>query len=335
LAGSSGALIENVVKRAERKPLVEGALPSPQFVQSDAFKRAYLRVTDLSVNGRANSLPVKVMRAGFAPTADDVAREVNAVRKRVFETVAVVANGLVSNLQLVDAAIASDESTLHDRMVREVAQDCLVYISPEALDVRPEVGGATGQLEPTVIFMAQLGLWVQEDLYSGIRTVNEQSGAGNVTQAPIKHLLSVNVDERFIGIDPAASADPNNPAPAPSSDPNAPITANYRVSPSGRASNGLYDVVHIDVSMIVEADKLPMILDQIGRGRLLTVIEVRHVEPLDPATAANAGYFYGEKPCVRVDVRVEDLLLRQWTVQYMPERVKQMLGIQPAPAPGI
>lgn len=333
LSGSSEALIENVVKRTEHKPLVDGALPAPQFVQSDAFKRAYQQITDLSINGRANSLPVKIMKAGFAPTAEDINREFERVRRNIQDTMAIVANGQVTNQEQVNAAIQAETGTLQDRMVRDVANKCLIYISPEALKVQPAVVAATGQLEPSVIFIAQLGLWVQEDLYRGIRSVIDQSGAKNVTQSPIKHLLAVDVMERFIGIDPTAPSDPNNPTPAPSSDPNQPIAHNYRLSPSGRASNGLYDVIHLRASMIVEAEKLPMVLDQIGRGRLLSVITVERVEPVDPAVAANAGYFYGDKPVVRVDMLLEDLLLRQWTVQYMPERVKAMLGIQPAPPP--
>jgi hypothetical protein len=334
LAASSDALLENVIRRTERKPLVEGALPSPQFVQSDAFKRAYQRITDLSVRGRANSLPVTVMKAGFAPTPEDIEREAIRIRDNIQATMAIVANGVVTNQEQVNAAIAAQQSTLQDRMVREAAENCLIYINPEALDVQQGVVAATGQLEPSVIFWAQLGLWVQEDLYAGIRQIIETAGARNVGESPIKHLLAVSVINRFIGIDPTASADPNNPMPPPSNDPNAPLTPNYQVSPSGRASNGLYDVVHMRASMVVEADKLPMVLDQLGRGRLLSVVQVERVEPVDPAAAANAGYFYGDKPCVRVDLLVEDLLLRKWTVQYMPERVKQMLGVVPAPPPG-
>lgn len=335
LAGSSQALIENVVKRTEYKPLVDGALPAPQFVQSDAFKRAYQQITDLSPAGRANSLPVKIMRAGFAPTSEDLTREFERVSKNIQETMAIVANGQVTNQEQVNAAIAAETASLQERMVRDVANRILIYISPEAMQVQPAVVAATGQLEPSVIFIAQVGLWVQEDLYRGIRGIIDQSGAKSVAQSPIKHLLAVNVIERFIGIDPSGSVDPNNPAPAPSSDPNQPIAPNYNVSPSGRASNGLYDVIHLRASMVVEADKLPMVLDQIGRGRLLSVIAVERVEPIDPAVALNAGYFYGDKPVVRVDMLLEALLLRQWTVQYMPERVKQMLGIQPPAAPGM
>lgn len=333
VAGSSDALLENVVKRTQRAPLVPGALPAPQFVQADAFKRAYQQITNMSLEGRENSLPVKVMRAGFAPTSDDLSRRAAEVTQRVQANVAIVANGQVTNQEQVESMIRAELSTLQDRMIREVAERCLVYISPDTMDVQATLVGTAGQPEPSVIFFAQLGLWVQEDLFAGIRQVNEGAGATSVGAAPIKHLIRVDVIEQFVGLGNAAAVDPNNPAPPPSNDPSSPLTPNYAVTPSGRVSNGLFDVIHMNVTMVVEADRLPMVLDQLGRGRLLSVIRVDRVEPIDIVAAANAGYYFGNKPCVRVEMVVEDLLLRRWTEPLMPEAIKAALGVQPPPPP--
>ena len=334
IAASSEALLENVVKRTERPPLVPGALPAPQFVQADAFKQQYKRITDMSPQGRDNSLPVRVMRAGFAPTSEDLNRRAAEVTQRVQANVAIVANGQVTNQEQVQSMISAELATLQDRMIREVAEKCLVYINADTMDVQTTLVNTAGQPEPSVIFFAQLGLWVQEDLFQGIRQVNEGAGASNVGTAPIKHLIKVDVIEQFIGMSGAASADPNNPAPPLSNDPSAPLTPNYSVTPSGRVSNGLFDVIHMNVVMVVEADRLPMVLDQLGRGRLLSVIRVDRIEPMDTAAAANAGYFFGNKPCVRVEMVVEDLLLRKWTEPLMPEAIKSALGIQSPPPPG-
>jgi len=330
---SSQALLDTVVKMNEHQPLWPGALPAPQFVQASNFKLEYQRQTDLSPAGRANSMPVKLMRAGFAPTQDDLKRAMEETAEAVKNRTAIVTGGQIVNQDQVKAAVDAELNNLQDRMVREVADRCLVYINPDAMDENPPLLNTAGAPEPSTIFWAQLRLWVQEDVFKAIRAVNESYGA-KVGDVPIKHLLRIDVmDGQFIGVGAATNPDPNAPPVAISTDPDAPLTPNYQQTPTGRTSNGLFDVVHVKLTLVVDAARLPMVLDQLSHGRLLNVIQVERVEPLDIAVAANAGYFYGDRPCVRVELVMEDLLMRKWTEQYMPDRIKQMLGIMAAPPP--
>ena len=68
----SGNLITAAASLNEKQPLEPGALPNPQFVQANAFLLEYRRAVDMSPSGRSQSLPVKIMKAGFAPTNEDV-----------------------------------------------------------------------------------------------------------------------------------------------------------------------------------------------------------------------------------------------------------------------
>src|SRR5262249_15028281 len=133
----------------------------------------------------------------------------------------------------------------------------------------------------------------------------------------------------FVGL-PQASSDPN--AGVPVMDPNN-VTKNFSPppigSPTGRVSNGLYDVVQFDVEMIVEADRVPMILEELGRGRFLSVFQVVSITAIDSSLNHAAGYYYGNKPVVDLRLKCEDIFLRDWTIPLMPPSVQKRVGAAP------
>jgi hypothetical protein len=122
-------------------------------------------------------------------------------------------------------------------------------------------------------------------------------------------------------------------APAPT-DPSQPLQFNYALSPTGRSSNPLYDVLTFKLSVIVDADRIPILLQALSRNRFITVCDM-NVTAVDSGAEQVAGYIYGNRPVVQLDMQCEALFLREWTKQYMPPLVKTMLGIvdEPAPAP--
>lgn len=332
---AAGGLMDAANALNEKKPLVPGALPNGEFVQGRQFIEEYKRVTDMSPGGRNGSMPVTLMKAGFAPTQDDFTRRSEEAKLRATETTAVFQGNQIINQQQVEAAIAAEISQLQDSIVKDVAKTIKVYIDPTTMDVQQAIIGAVQPPEPSVIYWAQAALWAQEDLFRAVADIN--NSATDVTQSPIKYLISARVPLTFIGITAGPSSDPNAPPSTPSADPNVPLQPKYTAaptgSPTGRVSNGVYDVLHIDVSMIVEAEKLPMVLNQLGRGRLLNVVQVRSVLPQDVKAFENFGMELGTKPVVRVDMVLENLLLRKWTVQYMPRAIKMMLGVPLEGAP--
>ena len=104
------------------------------------------------------------------------------------------------------------------------------------------------------------------------------------------------------------------------------------VSATGRTSNETYDVVIFGLSLNVEADAVETFLLELTRDRFFTVTQL-DINTVDAAAEAQAGYIYGDKPVVRLNMQVEALFLRSWTTPLMPPAVKTQLGVGvPKPA---
>lgn len=301
------------------------------------FRESYRRYTDyMDPKTRDGSLPVKLMRAGTIPTP----QEVQAEQKRVREDI--LANDLARdntgreiNRQQVDQKIATELPKVPDQLRYTRAAEVQVYIDPGALDVHPRV-----LLNPQVppnpvdIFWAQIGLWVQEDIARSIAEVNK--GATNVMDAVVKRVVRIEIPDEFARASVQAQPSPDGgtmEAPAVSSDPSAPIQPNYSVSPTGRVSNGLYDVVHFKLALIVDAEKIPQVLQAFSRNKFMGIFQM-DVRPVDAAVDQTQGYFYGTRPVVLLELQGEALFMRAWTTPMMPARLKMELGIAPPPNPG-
>jgi hypothetical protein len=59
-----------------------------------------------------------------------------------------------------------------------------------------------------------------------------------------------------------------------------------------------------------------------------TVIN-RSMRTVDPMEASSNGYLYGPVQVIRLELTVEGLLFRSWTVPLMPNDVRNKLAIQP------
>tara|TARA_Y100000589_G_scaffold324010_1_gene359462 strand:- start:3153 stop:4655 length:1503 start_codon:yes stop_codon:yes gene_type:complete len=109
---------------------------------------------------------------------------------------------------------------------------------------------------------------------------------------------------------------------------------NFDVSVSGRISNQLYDVVVVELDMVVATASIPRVLDAFARQNFMTVLDLK-LQPEDAFKAVKDGYYYGSENVSRVQLVVETIWLRSWTRQYMPDEVRAMLGVplDPPPAP--
>ena len=109
-------------------------------------------------------------------------------------------------------------------------------------------------------------------------------------------------------------------------DPAAEIETEYQYSPSGRTPHTpFYDAVQFTLTLRVEAQSVPEVLRQLQRGSFLTVLNVFRVTAVDPVVALQEGYVYGDAPVVEMTLQCELLLLRNWTVDFMPEQIRQEL----------
>ncbi|MEE2906245.1 MAG: hypothetical protein VX527_00285 [Planctomycetota bacterium] len=109
----------------------------------------------------------------------------------------------------------------------------------------------------------------------------------------------------------------------------APGSTNFDVSLTGRISNALYDVVLVDVTLIVDKDHLADTLQSLVASRFLTIRDLT-IERAQVYEALAMGFLYGESPVIKLDLTIETIWLRSWTQEYMPNTVRAALGIQPA-----
>lgn len=212
------------------------------------------------------------------------------------------------------------------------------------------------------VWIAQLSLWIQDDIVRAIIDTNTVKGPDGrpatgangqpvmptVERAAIKQLVRIVIPKEYIQpkgpphlvIEQAktaqATAATETPAeevvvsegegvaPAPT---DASALKAVGASATARASNPIYDVMHFYVTVDIEADNVPIFLDNLTKNRFNTILST-NVRTVDLDRAFKAGYVYGNRPVVRLDVKGETIFFRDWTKNLMPQPVKNLLGIQ-------
>jgi hypothetical protein len=340
LESESKSAMAAVVEKNQKKPLVANAFRGGGAGYD--FRDAYNKRLD-PVHG---TLITEVLKATMPPTADEI--KVEADRRwredyvpRLIPDAAGTGNPL--NKDMIETEYRTAMEQLPNQMRAQRAQRAKVYMAPGTLLVDKTVSDKLlPPPRPEVMWWAQMALWVQEDIAAAIAQANKD--AANVTQSRVKRILMVNVPigpQMIFGKQLAnptgggmmAPAPDAAVAPQPGSNPNDPVVLDYKTTPSGRTSGGLYDVVQYQVELIVSAKDLPAVLSSFSDNRLVTVLNVQQMWAEDGAAAAKEGFMYGPDPVVRVTMRCEALFLREWTVPMMPKPVKDVLGI-PQPPPG-
>src|SRR5690606_17877022 len=90
--------------------------------------------------------------------------------------------------------------------------------------------------------------------------------------------------------------------------------------------NTLYDVRHVWLTVDVDYQRLPELFDSLARVNFMTVLKMK-IEDVDEYEMWRGGFVYGTSDVQRVTMLIETLWLRDWTLELMPDRVKERLGI--------
>jgi len=212
---------------------------------------------------------------------------------------------------------------------------------------------------PGQIWAGQMMFWIQQDIFTAIAKANQQYSS--VIDAPVKALVEVQVIDDYIGIhgrgaigsdtvtrgsdlfreDVAPSSSDREPkegeeaaltpselmAGQPKTDVNEPLPYDFRVGLTGRTSNDLYDVRQARVTLHVDYQKLGEFLDVLSRTNFITVVRM-NLRDVDEYERFRAGYYYGTSDVWEVDLLLESVWFRQWTVPYMPGTVRAALGVK-------
>jgi hypothetical protein len=314
-------------------PLVPGSLPEPTSTAGYMFREQYLQYfpqpTGAGGPGGApgaafnNSRFAAELHAGMPPTAEDLRIKADELGRNIRLKRLITVGGNATNQAQVDAEVADETHKLPDKMRAAVAENCKVYINPLTFTGWPTILAQPGQPDPVDIFGAQLTLWLQEDVIAAVNDANKDSK--NLRDAVVKHLKTVTINPNpFL---PPGTA-------TPSADAEGEIKPDKAVSPTGRISNGMYDVYRVTVDADVDAAKLPIFLRAFGQNRFMTPLWA-DVKSIDNAMELGSGHDYGATPMVNVRAECEVLYLRTWCRPLMPRKVRERLGLpaeEPAPA---
>lgn len=340
LEDESKAAMAEVVKVNRHEQLVNGVLPEPRGNFPFNFRAEYIKRL-AGDDGTGGTLAKDVLKAVMPPTNEQIAAEEKRkwteeyVPRLIFDNAG--QGGRALNQDQVEADFQVLRTRLPNDMREAAAKSGLIYMAPNVLAMEPSVANKIGPPPTTpTIWWAQMALWVQEDVVNAIAHANRD--ATDVTNARVKRLVAVNVPIgpsmiygkplTVPGSGMGGMGGAEAPAPVPYN-PNEPVTLDYKVTPTGRTSNPLYDVVHYQVEMVVGAKDLPAVLASFSDKRLVTVVNIDSLVAEDSTQAAKEGFIYGPDPVLRVVLRCESLFLREWTIPLMPEVIKKLMGIAP------
>lgn len=337
MADQSKKMLATVSDKNVHVPLTPDSLPRPKEQARLDFTYQYRDVLGLGDGLWAVGLPAE-LKATIPPTAQQIEYAAQKLWADKFSPQVVEIGGQDNLPQITDQFLA-EAKKLPNKVREAAALNYMIYLNEDALPVSPNIyAGENPKVED--IWYAQMALWITEDVVKSINSANE--GATNITNAPVKHFLYMTVPfgpEMYVtaGGKAGSSGGGEEGAAIPVDEDGRPAV--WSASPTGRVSNDLYDVVHFNLALRVDARKVPQVLAALERDKLVTVIQAA-VTAVDAAAARKLdGFVYGKDPVVSIELKCEALFLRSWTINkegegkgaLMPDEVQIEIGAKPKP----
>jgi hypothetical protein len=340
MKAQSDRMIGTVTDLNKHELLVPGSLPVPRDGRTPIdFAQEYFARLGQGPDGWDAGLPA-ALKATMPPTPEELEQKAQEVYDEKYAT-QIIQIGNTNNKEDVDAQFVNEMSELQDRERRRRAVENLIYLSPEGLPYSQDIS-LERAARPDQMWFAQNVLWIEEDIVAAIQNANAE--ATNILDAPIKHLVALDVEfgpKQYVraGSSKASSDDEGGGGAAIATDANG-APAVWSASPTGRVCNDLYDVVHFDLVLRVDARKVPQVIAALERKQMVTVLKT-NVTSVDSAVERKrSGFVYGDDPVVELTLQCEILFLRSWTVDkanegkdaVMPDDVQVLVGAKAAPA---
>lgn len=194
------------------------------------------------------------------------------------------------------------------------------YGSVRSLDPRPEITQKATGTPPSVedMWAAQVSIWVQEDVITALAELNnriasQMSGkkpwVGNL---PVKHLVEFRVSNYMPFVQGGSGGRGSS-------------SAAEGASLTGRPKDKNVDVVHFSLELVIAAQYLPAVIDEICKCKagFYTPLMVKYEE--GPPNTRLVEYVYGSEPTIKVFLDFEGCFLPGSYEQWMPETVKEAL----------
>jgi len=335
-----------------KEVMLEGLFPSPRsanlpFEARNAYSQRLRSFLDApsgnSESNRLAGLSSPALNAGLPPEPARIDSEVADAEESTYN--AIVSSRLEARESGLTESETADILAAKRQRYVDVLQDAASQIDLYA-ETDPRGGGfpfdimpwaaASGSPAVNDMWEGQMQLWVLEDVVTAIATANSQAAEASprtgVPASVVKRLLRLSVEPGYVGLSSAGIAEggsqPENPDRLIPSPAQAQLE-NFVVSPTGRATNGVYLVRHAVLNAHVAFNKLPLLIDAIDATNFMTVIDVE-LENVDTYDALQERYFYGNDDVVSARIRIETLWFRDWLAPLMPRDIRRQLA-QPDP----
>lgn len=310
-----------VVRRVERKPLIENVLPEPKSNADaisfrGAYETAFAALTRrLRARGKATPEEVKeyferwdALREGtsggewrpWGPVTVGPAEEGDAPKNRTREEI------------LRDYP--------RSRLAEEIARGINMYVDPGAFG-KSDIADRTDVPTAIQIWQAQMSLWIQQDMAAALALCNEQRAealrkAGRpddawVAHMPVKHLKKCSIDGK-LGYGGGSNL------------------SSFQASFTGVVNDEKRFVVPIALELIVEEAALVKIMEELCRVGFYTPTSVRY--QMTPPSPIQDEFVYGEAPVLDVRIELEGYYFRQVFDPWIPNVIKEVLRFPDAKA---
>ncbi len=336
--------LEELAKLGTHSPLHPDVFPRVNPMNQQApfqFKHAY---------AEAQRQLLTVLNAKDAPTAEEVREEERnlEIRRLRAERMLDLGRGVEERPQPGSGRRAVPvrptptvrdakprESMTPEELVREDptvrvslmrARGTYCYAGEGNLDQRP---GVTAVDRPTVdeMWYAQMALWIQQDVIQALAVLNrreadalqargEHPWVGNL---PMKHLLRFTVGGYLPPKEGAAPTEMGRMGFGSGS--SAATTEAF----TQRGGTDSVDVIHFSLDLVVDARKLPAVIDEICKAGFYTPLLVNFVE--EPPNQELVGYLYGPAPTMNVQLDFEGCFLRTKYREWMPDDVVKAIPL--------
>ena len=323
-------------------------VPESEFPNPPQSKRENLSNKIHSALITAYDEMLDAANAGAPPTLDSVEAMLLREQSRFVQTdLRKTSRGELSEAELSELTAKLTQDRL--QLYNEQASKITFYGTPRAFQLVDSPFETKQDHSLAEMYTWHWDWWIAEDLVRAIASANSDPSSGKpmtVVEAPVKRLVSVRaLDAPFEtessnrggsagrqrggsghgGAAPATTA--AGPLPEPMVDMNGSLDADYSVSLTGRTTNKVFDVRNVRVVLVVETEKLPVFVNALGNMNFITITDVS-IQPANAFTAAERGYIYGPNPVSKVTLDLETLWFRKWTAAWMPQEVRDALGIK-------
>lgn len=204
------------------------------------------------------------------------------------------------------------------------ARNIRCYVDRGTFQMHPLVS-MTGQPKPEEMWLAQVSLWIQQDVVNAVASLNReaakavQDGEAYVEHSPVKRLSSVRV-RGYVA---------DRLLPFPSLGDAGMGESSMTTSFTEKKCNEQFDVIRFDVLAVVDQRESLRVIDAITKANFNKLLALEYTAVDRRIDQDQLGYFYGTAPVIQMRMEFETYMARDVFDALKPKEVAAMLGTAP------